>query len=369
MHKLLFWPTSAVSSFLIFDYMRHTDAKIHYLISHVLRQIDPENAHKLSLFCSSLINFKTDNNSVECTILGHKLKSPIGIAAGFSKNGEALNQISKMGFGLIEIGSITPASQEGNDKPRVFRIEEDGAVVNRYGFNSDGHDVVKSRLQGYRTPRNVLFGINLGKNKIPQYSSHDDYNQGIQTFSKYADYLVINVSSPNTPGLRALQSKKQLKELFAGLITDGTSPILLKVAPDLTNDDITDICEVVKETPFIKGLIIGNTTITRPNSSFLNYNERGGLSGKPLYPIMKSTLIKFTTQLKHEILSKKLEIIGCGGISTSDQIIELAELGCCAVQLYSSMVYNGINLIPKLNSEILLKLNGRDWNSIVGSKL
>eukprot|EP00835_Amoeboradix_gromovi_P005323 NODE_490_length_7774_cov_0.196352.p1 type:complete len:371 gc:universal NODE_490_length_7774_cov_0.196352:3025-1913(-) len=362
------WTATLLSIYLLYDYSKHPNARIHDLIGRALRQIDPEDAHVWSLRLSSIFQLHRASTTIPCTLLGKRLDSPIGIAAGYSKNGESITNLANLGFGIIEIGSITPCPQEGNEKPRVFRIVNEEAVINRYGFNSDGHDIVESRIKCIKLPETKLFGVNLGKNKYPQESASDDYIQGMDTFSKYADYLVINISSPNTPGLRALQGKRQLNQLFKDLKSHASKPVLLKVAPDLHDEDISDICSVVKQYSFIKGLIISNTTIQKPvDGEFAK--ETGGLSGKPLYPIMKSTLGRFCNELKNEIKSKELQIIGCGGITTSDQIIELAEMGCNAVQIYTGMVYNGIGIIPRLLSEVKQKLGDSEWDDIVGSKL
>ena len=356
------------SIYIVYDYCKDPSASIHIIIGKALRQIDPEQSHSWSVKLSSMFTIKPNTVKIPCTILGHVIDSPIGIAAGYSKNGEAISTLENIGFGIIEIGSITPCPQEGNDKPRVFRLEDIEAIINRYGFNSDGHSIVASRLQNKTTNESKLFGINLGKNKYPQVSAADDYIQGLKRFSNLADYMVINISSPNTPGLRALQGKQQLSDLFKSIKPHAKIPILLKVAPDLHDSDILDICDTIKENTFIKGLIISNTTISRPINHH-NSSELGGLSGKPLYPLMKSTLSKFCTELKEDIKSKQLVIIGCGGISTSDQILELGRMGCSAVQLYTSLVYNGIGLIHQLNTELKDKLGSQKWDDIVGSHL
>ena len=363
------WATAITTALMLYDYSKYPEAKIHSLIGTALRQIDPEEAHGWSLKLASVFPMYKVDEIISCTLLGKVIDSPIGIAAGYSKNGEAIANLANLGFGMIEIGSITPCPQEGNAKPRVFRISEAEAVINRYGFNSDGHTIVAERIKRLPDLKSKLFGVNLGKNKFPQVSAADDYIQGMKSFSDVADYLVINISSPNTPGLRALQGKDKLQALFKELKPYANKPVLLKVAPDLHDQDISDICATIKDFKFIKGLIISNTTIERPTSSLVNGSEIGGLSGKPLYPIMKQTLSKFCLTLKNEIKSKELQIIGCGGISTSDQIIELAEMGCSAVQLYTGLIFNGVSLIPKLQKEIKLKLGDKQWDDIVGSRL
>lgn len=223
-------------------------------------------------------------------------KNPIGLAAGFDKDAEAINGLRKVGFGFIEVGSITPLPQPGNPQPRVFRLKEDEAVINRYGFNSKGHQAAYDNLKEIHK-NEVVVGINLGKNKTSP-DAVQDYVQGVKVLGPFADYLVINVSSPNTPGLRNLQGKQHLQHLISQVLSARNQfakgvPVLLKIAPDLSHQDKVDIAELVSQNRqcLVDGLIVSNTTISRPDSlKSLDKNETGGLSGKPLKSLATQTI-------------------------------------------------------------------------------
>lgn len=291
------------------------------------------------------------------------MNNPIGIAAGFDKNGEAIEGLDQIGFGFVEIGSVTPLPQAGNPKPRVFRLNSDQALINRYGFNSDGHETVWHRLQQLRANKkfNGVIGVNLGKNK----SSEDavkDYVEGLKLFSPVADYLVINISSPNTPGLRALQEKNSLKHLLSEVIKANTAldmprPILLKLSPEMTEPEIADVCSIIqKKECKVDGLIISNTTTDR--SMVLNSEYRdeiGGLSGKPLKE--KSTKM---IEIAYKLTGGKISIIGVGGISSGQDAYEKILAGASAVQLYTSFAYEGPPVVTKIKRELheILKQNG-----------
>jgi dihydroorotate dehydrogenase len=297
------------------------------------------------------------------------LANPIGIAAGFDKQGEALDGLLRVGFGFVEIGSVTPEPQDGNPKPRVFRLVADEAIINRYGFNSDGHKVVYDRLlqtlQKKERPKGLL-GINLGKNKTSE-NAVEDYVKGIELFGPIADYLVINVSSPNTPGLRSMQSKDHLYTLLSSVVKarnqlkqNNSVPILLKLAPDLSMDEQKDIVAVLnKRDCKIDGLIISNTTIERQNLVSDNQKETGGLSGKPL--------AKRSTQMIAEMytLTKgKIPIIGVGGIFSGQDALEKVLAGATVLQIYSAFIYHGPTVVSNIKAELDVLVKSRGYKNI-----
>lgn len=335
----------------------------------VVQKFPPEASHRLAVLACKYKLFReseVDASTLSTEFFGQKISNPIGIAAGFDKQGEAVEGLEKIGFGLIEIGSITPFPQTGNDKPRVFRLVEDKAIINRYGFNSEGHKAVFDRLKEIRmksTLKGVL-GINLGKNKTST-DAQRDYVEGVQLFGTISDYLVINVSSPNTPGLRDLQGKKDLEKLLRSVVsarnklpTNNKVPIFLKLAPDLTQQDIKDITSVIggKDCK-VDGLIISNTTIDKQN---LNSAEEltsqvGGLSGAPL----KSRSTELIAQIYY-LTGGKVPIIGVGGVFSGADAYEKIQAGASYVQLYTSLIYHGPPIVDKVKRELdeILKSNG-----------
>ncbi|XP_071653834.1 dihydroorotate dehydrogenase (quinone) [Temnothorax longispinosus] len=332
----------------------------------LVQLIDPETAHKLAvkaLKYGLVPKQRTEDPSLlRTTVLGMEFKNPIGIAAGFDKQGEAVEGLHKIGFSFVEIGSVTPKPQPGNPKPRVFRLPEDNAVVNRYGFNSDGHDVVWERLKRLKESKdfNGILGVNLGKNK-ETVDATQDYIDGVKRFMDVADYLVINVSSPNTPGLRTLQSKKNLEELLTRINAARESagskqPLLLKLAPDLSDSERQDVADVVlNKKSRVDGLILCNTTITRPNLTNPNKEETGGLSGAPLTDISTAMIADMYRRTRGSI-----PIIGVGGIFTGADVYVKIRAGASLVQLYTSYIYNGPPIVGKIKRELceILKTNG-----------
>lgn len=303
-----------------------------------------------------------------------KFENPLGIAAGFDKHGEAVEGLDDIGFGFVEIGSVTPESQPGNIHPRVFRLVDDKAIINRYGFNSDGHEAVFERLAELREKKNFrgILGINLGKNKISQNAS-EDYIKGIRRFGPIADYLVINISSPNTPGLRNLQSKKELQNLLTDVIkcrdsfASGT-PIFLKLAPDLTAVEKKEIVNVVRLNECrIDGLIISNTTTDRPNlKDEAQSNEVGGLSGAPLNQMSTKMIAEM-----FKLTGGQIPIIGVGGITSGQDAFEKITAGASLIQIYTSFAYYGPPIVTriKMDLHILLKQNGyKNVSDAVGTK-
>jgi dihydroorotate dehydrogenase len=291
-----------------------------------------------------------------------KFKNPVGLAAGFDKDAKLYNELSDFGFGFIEIGTLTPKPQDGNPKKRLFRLKKDQAIVNRMGFNNKGvFDAVENLKKSHR----VLIGGNIGKNKVtPNELAAKDYLICFDALFDHVDYFVVNVSSPNTPGLRELQDRKPLTALLKELKKENTKlaklkdrkekPILLKIAPDLTDEQLLDIIGIVKDTD-IDGVIATNTTISRDNlkSDILLKEEAGGLSGKPL--TKRSTeVIRFLSQKSN----KAFPIIGVGGIHSAEDALEKLDAGADLVQLYTGFIYEGPSLIKRINKAIVNRING-----------
>ena len=299
-----------------------------------------------------------DDKRLEREVFGLKFKNPVGLAAGFDKDAKLFNEFSNFGFGFVEIGTLTPKPQVGNPKPRLFRLKSDEAIINRMGFNNKGvFDAVERLKENHK----VLIGGNIGKNKVtPNDAAIKDYLICFDALFPYVDYFAVNVSSPNTPGLRELQDKEPLKALLNELkkenakhtnVEDKQKPILLKIAPDLTDDQLLDIIEIVKDTE-IDGVIATNTTISRENlkSDLVSTEEKGGLSGKPL--TKRSTeVIRFLSEKS----GKAFPIIGVGGIHSAEDAIEKLEAGADLVQLYTGFIYEGPALVKKINTALLKK--------------
>ncbi|WP_026210070.1 quinone-dependent dihydroorotate dehydrogenase [Flexithrix dorotheae] len=295
-----------------------------------------------------------ESKQLEREVFGLKFPGPVGLAAGFDKNALLIDELSVFGFGFIEIGTVTPKPQDGNPRPRLFRVKADKGIINRMGFNNDGLDSVVERLKNKKS--NVIVGGNIGKNKVtPNEEAINDYLIAFEKLFEYVDYFTVNVSSPNTPGLRDLQEKEPLKKLLFALKSENLKktnpkPILLKIAPDLTNSQLDDIIEIVTETK-IDGIIATNTTISREG---LKTSEKeiekignGGLSGKPV--TSRSTeVIKYL----YDKSGKQLKIIGVGGIHSVEDAVEKIKAGACLVQVYTGFIYEGPDLIKKINSKI-----------------
>ena len=335
------------------------------LIRPILFKFDPEEVHHFSF--SFLKNFRflaklflpkpIEDKRLEREVFGLKFKNPVGLAAGFDKDAKLFNELSDLGFGFIEIGTLTPKPQAGNDKKRLFRLKEDSAIINRMGFNNGGVDeaiarLKKNSLQQAQTDK-ILIGGNIGKNKAtPNQEAVNDYKICFEKLFPYVDYFVVNVSSPNTPNLRELQDKKPLTELLStlqnlNLEKPKQKPILLKIAPDLSDSQLLDIIDIIKETQ-IAGVIATNTTLSRENLISENKTETGGLSGKPL--TKRSTeVIRFLSEKS----GKAFPIIGVGGIHTAQDAIEKLDAGASLVQLYTGFIYEGPELINEINKAIL----------------
>lgn len=317
--------------------------------------LSPEASQTLGLYAAkwALIpksKFK-DSDILKTKVFGLEFSNPIGIAAGLDKNADAPSGLFRSGIGFLEVGTVTPLPQEGNPKPRIFRLSEDGGIINRCGFNSKGHNHVRIRLEA--CDRRGVLGVNLGKNKFTE-SDEDDYILGIKAFSWVADYFAINISSPNTPGLRSLQKKDRLEKLLDKILEARDQnfhklPILLKISPDLTYDEKKDIAKVVtRKGKMIDGLIITNTTINRPDTiKSENKKESGGLSGKPLKDISTNAIKEM-----YRLTQGKIPIVGVGGVSSGADAYEKIKAGASLIQLYTAMTYEGPPVIEKIKREL-----------------
>ena len=287
---------------------------------------------------------------LEQKLFGLNFPNPVGLAAGFDKDAKLFNELSRFGFGFIEIGTLTPKPQDGNSKKRMFRLPEDEGLINRLGFNNEGVEAAVRRL---KKNKGVLIGGNIGKNKITSNKEAvNDYIFCFNSLFEYVDYFVVNVSSPNTPNLRALQDKEPLINLLSTLKDLNNKklipkPILLKIAPDLTEDQLIDIVEIVKSTK-IDGVIATNTTVRRKNLLSSNREELGGLSGRPLKD-MSTEVIRFIAQKSNHAFP----IIGVGGIHKPEDAIEKLNAGASLVQLYTGFVYEGPGIVKRINKALL----------------
>ncbi|WP_293872011.1 quinone-dependent dihydroorotate dehydrogenase [Flavobacterium sp.] len=332
------------------------------LIRPILFWFDPEEVHHFSFsfikfickipFFPSIFKsiYEVKDVRLEREVFGLKFKNPVGLAAGFDKDAKCYKELSNFGFGFIEIGTLTPKPQDGNPKKRLFRLKKDSAIINRMGFNNAGVDEAVIRL---KKNKSILIGGNIGKNKITENeNATSDYLICFETLFDYVNYFVVNVSSPNTPNLRALQDKEPLTALLQTLQNENLAkpkpkPILLKIAPDLTDEQLLDIIDIVNETK-IAGVIATNTTISKDNLISENKLQTGGLSGKPL--AKRSTeVIRFL----FEKSNKAFPIIGVGGIHSAEDAIEKLNAGASLVQLYTGFIYEGPKLVKEINRKIL----------------
>lgn len=349
------------------------------LMPFVSKYIDPEVAHDCCIFLTKhgLIRCR-DNLSpaqsakLNTTVFDMPFVNPIGVAAGFDKNSHATPKLSHYGLGFAEVGTVTPKPQEGNPKPRIFRIKEEAALINRCGFNNRGIDYVVENLQQYDSLGPMMVGLNLGKNKDTSHIS-EDYLLGLEKSKDLSavNYYVINISSPNTPGLRDSQSKENLEKLLDDVLTKLSSlsikkPLLIKVAPDLNDHQIKDIADVITKKRCgeskVSGLICTNTTTTRPN----NLPERspvastpGGLSGQPLKDMSTKVISDF-----YRLTGGKVPIIGVGGVSSGQDAYDKIRAGASLVQLYTSLTFKGPPVVNKIKRELVELLEKDNLNSI-----
>ena len=312
----------------------------------VLRRIDPETAHGLALKALRAGLGPTSgpftSPRLRCDLAGLSLPNPVGLAAGFDKNATALTPLSRSGFGFLEVGAATPRPQEGNPKPRLFRLAQDRAAINRFGFNNEGMQPIADRLA--QRPETTVIGLNLGANKDSSDKAAD-FATVLAHCGPHVDFATVNVSSPNTEKLRDLQGKAALSALLAGVMEtrakmDHPIPVFLKIAPDLTPDEIAEIAEVAQMTG-ISGIIATNTTLDRTGLHGPHTGEAGGLSGQPLFE-------KSTRVVAHLSGLTNLPIIGVGGVSNADQAYQKIRAGACAVQLYTALVYGGLSLVDDI---------------------
>lgn len=321
--------------------------------AQLLARLDPERAHHLTVrMLARGLGPKirrTPDPRLAITVAGINFPNPLGIAAGFDKNAEAVDALLDLGFGFVEAGAVTPRPQPGNESPRVFRLREDLAVINRYGFNNDGLEAIAGRLAA-RARRGVV-GINLGANK-DSADRTEDYVAGVRRLEGLVDFYTVNISSPNTPGLRALQDRRALAELLKRVIAARDAlakkaPVFLKIAPDLTESDKADIVDCVRASR-IDGLIISNTTIARPpDLRSPHADEKGGLSGAPLFAPSTALLAEF-----YKSLGGALPLIGVGGVSSARDAYKKILAGASLVQLYTAMIYQGPGLVSRIVDEL-----------------
>lgn len=323
------------------------------IASPLLRLLDAETAHRATIAALKLLPArapKLEDARLAVSAFGLDFPNPIGLAAGFDKNAEVPDAMLGFGFGFVEVGTLTPRAQPGNARPRAFRLVEDHAVINRYGFNNDGHAPALARLE--RRTRGGIVGVNVGANKDAT-DRVADYVAGVRAFAEVASYFTINVSSPNTPGLRDLQAPEALSELLARVIDarDGARmrrPLLLKIAPDLSLAQLDGIVRVARDKR-IDGMIVSNTTISRPATLRSHFaKESGGLSGAPLFDL--STRMLAQTFLRVE---GQFPLIGVGGIDSAEAALAKIEAGATLVQLYSALVYEGPSLVARIKRGLL----------------
>ena len=341
----------------------------------LLRWLDPEDAHRLAIQGLKLlppVRLKPDAPNLAVRAFGLNFPNPIGMAAGFDKSAEVPDALLRLGFGFVEIGSVTPRPQGGNPRPRLFRLERDEAIINRMGFNNDGSEVALRRLAA-RAQAGGIVGVNVGANKDSDDRTAD-YVKLIETFAPVASYFTVNVSSPNTPGLRNLQQSAALDDLLARVIdarervrrNAGDSPVLLKIAPDLSLAELDDVVHVARSRR-VDGMIVANTTLARPATlrEGNRAKEQGGLSGRPLFRL--STRMVAETYVRVE---GAFPLVGVGGIDSGGAALTKIRAGASLIQLYSSLVYKGLGLVDDIKRDLASTLlrTGRDsLSEIVGA--
>ena len=337
-------------------------------------KVDPEKAHTLAIkslkfnLIPNVFDENKNDSIFQTKIFNKVLDNPIGMAAGFDKNAEVYNALFKLGFGFVEVGTITPLKQYGNPKPRVFRLVEDEALINRLGFNNHGAEIVKDRIK--RNKKLGLLGINIGPNKDTS-DRLNDYLIGLKTFHEEADYITINISSPNTENLRNFHEGGKLQDLLKSIITEKKNlnsniPIAVKVSPDISEDQVNQISEILLENE-INVVIVSNTSdATRDKLSNIQRHQKGGLSGKPIEEKSNILINKF-----YKLLKGKIKIIGVGGVDSGQAAYDKFIAGADFVQLYTGMVFKGPNIagiIKKDLKELLIRDGVKNYTEIVGNK-
>ncbi|MGO4125173.1 quinone-dependent dihydroorotate dehydrogenase [Inquilinus sp. YAF38] len=345
-------------------------SRLFALAAPVLKALPPEMAHRATITALKLglgpVAGGPDDPVLAVTLWGRDFANPIGLAAGFDKDAEVVDPMLRLGFGFVEIGSVTPRAQPGNPRPRAFRLPDQQALINRYGFNNRGHAAAVARLEARRLNGAAalgLLGINVGRNKDSR-DPDADYAAGIRAFARLADYLVVNISSPNTPGLRAMQSREPLQRLLAAATAaraDGTArpPILVKIAPDLTPEDLEDVAEVALASG-IDGLIVSNTTIARPAGLPPDLaGEPGGLSGKPLMQPSTAVLRRMA-----KLVAGRLPLVGVGGVASGADAYAKIRAGASLVQLYTALAYRGPGLVGEIKRDLAGRLRADGFRSV-----
>ena len=340
----------------------------------LLFKVDPEKAHTLAIkslkfnLIPNVFDEHKNDSIFQTKIFGKDLDNPIGMAAGFDKNAEVYNALFKLGFGFVEVGTITPLKQYGNPKPRVFRLVEDEALINRLGFNNHGAEIVKDRIK--RNKKLGLLGINIGPNKDSS-DRLNDYLIGLKTFYDDADYITINISSPNTENLRTFHEGDKLQDLLKSIMTEKKNlnsniPIAVKVSPDISEDQVSQISEILLEHE-IKAIIVSNTSeATRDKLGNIQRHQKGGLSGKPIEEKSNILINEF-----YKLLKGKIKIIGVGGVDSGQSAYDKFIAGADFVQLYTGMVFNGPNIagiIKKELKELLIRDGVKNYTEIIGNK-
>ena len=323
-------------------------------------KLDPETAHSLAIkslkfnFIPNILDEEKNNPLFKTRLFNKEIENPIGMAAGFDKNAEVYNSLFKLGFGFVEVGTITPLKQYGNPKPRVFRLVEDEALINRLGFNNKGLSVIVDNL---KKERDIIIGANIGKNYFTQNNdAHSDYLKCLSKLNESVDYFAINISSPNTKGLRDLHDKSLLKPFLEKLVKFNNKqmnkrPLLLKISPDLNEEQIADIVVLIKDLN-LDGIIATNTTISRDGATSKHKTQEGGMSGK-LLTYKSNTIIKYL----RKSLGDNFPIIGVGGIMSANDAIERINSGADLIQLYTGFIYKGPSLIKEINKAIINQSN------------
>ena len=340
----------------------------------LLFKVDPEKAHTLAIkslkfnLIPNVFDEHKNDSIFQTKIFGKDLDNPIGMAAGFDKNAEVYNALFKLGFGFVEVGTITPLKQYGNPKPRVFRLVEDEALINRLGFNNHGAEIVKDRIK--RNKKLGLLGINIGPNKDSS-DRLNDYLIGLKTFYDDADYITINISSPNTENLRTFHEGSKLQDLLKSIMEEKKNlnsniPIAVKVSPDISEDQVSQISEILLEHE-IKAIIVSNTSeATRDKLSNIQRHQKGGLSGKPIEKKSNVLINKF-----YKLLKGKIKIIGVGGVDSGQTAYNKFLAGADFIQLYTGMVFKGPNIagiIKKELKELFIRDGVKNYTEIVGNK-
>jgi len=336
----------------------------------LLRALDPEDAHALAIKALRFmptVKGAADADELAVRAFGLKFPNPVGLAAGFDKNAQVPDALLRLGFGFVEVGTITPRAQSGNPQPRLFRLESVEAVINRLGFNNDGAAVVHMRLARRRNAAGIV-GVNIGDNR-DSTDRTEDYARLIETFAGVASYFTVNVSSPNTPGLRDLQQATALDDLLGRVLEAreriraraGLVPVLLKIAPDLTLPDLDDVVGVARKRR-VDGMIVGNTTISRPGSlrDRERAREQGGLSGRPMFKLATRMLAETFVRAEGAF-----PLIGVGGIDSGATAIAKIKAGATLVQLYTGLVYRGIGVVNEIKADLTAALKRGHRNSLV----